>query len=176
MIIFVAGAHGVGKTYLAGPVAEQLGIRHATASQLIRDERGMQSWNETKEVSDIDNNQIALISALRKLKESKQSLLLDGHFVLRENNGAHVPIEEKIFRDLHIDAVLLLEVDAEVIHARLKDRNDFSWNIASLKSFSQAEAIHAARVTSSLNLPLTVIQNPTPVQFKKIVECLLKQH
>ena len=41
MTIFVAGIHGVGKTFLAQPAAARLGMRYATASQLIREERGV---------------------------------------------------------------------------------------------------------------------------------------
>jgi len=44
MTIFVAGIHGVGKTYVAKPVAQRLGLRYATASQLIREERCRETW------------------------------------------------------------------------------------------------------------------------------------
>ena len=64
MIVFVGGIHGVGKTYLGEPVAKTLGVRHATASQLIREERGLQSWGSDKRVSDINDNQRALVSAM----------------------------------------------------------------------------------------------------------------
>lgn len=49
MTVLVAGAHGVGKTFLAKPAAERLGFRYATASQLIREERGHATWTETRQ-------------------------------------------------------------------------------------------------------------------------------
>ncbi|PUA17322.1 ATP-binding protein [Glaciimonas sp. PCH181] len=175
MIIFVAGIHGVGKTYLAAPIAKQLGIRHATASQLIREERGGQSWGKDKQVSEVDDNQTALISAVSRLKESDPSLLLDGHFVLRGEHGVHIPIAEKVFRCLRIDAVLLLECDVEVISVRLSERGDHSWNVADLASFAIAEAAHANRVATMLGLPLQIMRTPNPAQFKEVVEALLKR-
>ena len=47
MVIFLAGVHGVGKTFLGKPVAESLGFKHATASDLIREELGGQSWQDS---------------------------------------------------------------------------------------------------------------------------------
>ena len=67
MTVLVAGAHGVGKTFLAKPAAERLGFRYATASQLIRDERGHATWTETRQVTQIDENQIALARAVARI-------------------------------------------------------------------------------------------------------------
>ena len=50
MTIFVAGVHGAGKTIATKPACETLGLTYATASQLIREERGQASWDATKMV------------------------------------------------------------------------------------------------------------------------------
>jgi adenylate kinase len=172
MIIFVAGIHGVGKTYLSVPTAQELGIKHATASQLIREERGMQSWEQNKRVSEVDENQIALISAVRRINASRQSLLLDGHFVLRGDQGIYIPIAEKVFRELKVDAVLLLEANAQVISNRLTDRGDHSWSVADLMSFATNEAAHAVNISSTLGLPLRILQTPSSAEFKDAVVSL----
>ena len=94
MTLFIAGIHGVGKTYLAQPAAMRLGMHYATASQLIREERGLSSWNANKLVDSVAENQAALISAVRRIKNEDRSLLLDGHFVLRTAVGAHERLPE----------------------------------------------------------------------------------
>jgi adenylate kinase len=174
MIIFVAGIHGVGKTYLSVPAAQRLGILHATASQLIREERGMQSWGQNKLVSEVDENQSALISAVGKIKASQQSLLLDGHFVLRGDQEGYIPIEEEAFRDLKIDAVLLIETTSEAISNRLTARGDYSWSVTALTSFAANERAHATKVSSSIGLPLLVLSSPSQNQFEEAVERILR--
>jgi adenylate kinase len=57
MTIFIAGIHGVGKTYLAKQAASEMGLKYATASQLIREERGHASWDSNKRVDEVENNQ-----------------------------------------------------------------------------------------------------------------------
>lgn len=87
MNIFVAGVHGVGKTYLASRLPSTLGLIHTSASKLIKEERAMPSWGVDKRVSDVDANQIALAAAVKRHNDAGVQLLLDGHFVLLNNNG-----------------------------------------------------------------------------------------
>ena len=68
MTTFIAGIHGVGKTYLAKPAAVRLGMTYATASQLIREERGRASWDASKMVDDVASNQAALVAAVSRIK------------------------------------------------------------------------------------------------------------
>ena len=74
MTVLVAGAHAVGKTYLAKPAAQQLGLRYATASQLIREERGHATWTTTRQVTQIDENQVALVSAVARILDGGEQL------------------------------------------------------------------------------------------------------
>jgi adenylate kinase len=92
---------------------------------------------------------------------------------LRGEYGVHIPIAEKVFRDLRVDAILLLEGDAEVISVRLTERGDHSWNVAGLVSFATAEVTHATSVASALGLPLRLMRTPNLAQFKEAVEALL---
>lgn len=173
MIIFVAGIHGVGKTFLGAPAAQQLGIRHATASQLIREERGLQSWGADKRVSGLDENQAALISATRRLHYSGQQLLLDGHFVLRGTNGEFNEIDPQVFRDLQIGAVLLLEADIDVVIERLGARGDTSWTSSELRTLAECEETHARRVSSALGIAFRNLHTPSKSQFGEMVEMII---
>lgn len=153
MIVFVGGIHGVGKTYLGAPAAKYLGIRHATASQLIREERGLQTWSSDKRVNGVDENQAALISAIRRLRAEGQRLLLDGHFVLRGADRCLLEVDVQVFRDLEIAAVLLLAENSDVVMGRLRERGDNSWAELELQELAECEEAHARRVSSELGLP-----------------------
>ncbi len=166
MTIFIAGVHGVGKTHLAQQAAERLGIRYATASQLIRDERGYASWNSNKKVGEVDDNQAALVAAVDRIKDSGQLLLLDGHFVLRKAAGNHERLPEWVFRDLRCDSVVLLTCAPRVVLARLLTRGDESWSESEIAVFAKSEADHAASICASLAIPLTTLESPTPEEFE----------
>lgn len=174
MIIFVAGIHGVGKTFLGAPAAQQLGIRHATASQLIREERGLQSWGADKRVSGLDENQAALISATKRLRYSGQKLLLDGHFVLRGINGEFNEIDPQVFRGLQIGAVLLLEADIDVVIERLGARGDTSWTSSELRTLAECEEMHARRVSSALGIAFRNLHAPSKSQFGEMIGMILR--
>lgn len=165
MIVFVGGIHGVGKTYLGAPAAQQLGVRHATASQLIREERGLQTWGTDKRVAGIDENQAALVSATTRLRAEGQRLLLDGHFVLRDANGSLNEVDVQVFRDLQIGAVLHLATELDVVQGRLRERGDHSWSKSELRMLADHEEAHAHRVSTELCLPLRKLFSPTSESF-----------
>lgn len=106
-IIFLAGVHGVGKSYLGEPAAKALGIAYRTASKLIREEKGAATWAIDKKTADIDSNQTALIQAVSKLRAAG-ALLLDGHFVLRDAQGTITPLTARVFSQLNLKGVILL--------------------------------------------------------------------
>jgi len=172
MTIFVAGIHGVGKTYLAQSAAAKLGLRYATASQLIRDERGSSSWDSSKIVSTIEQNQVALTTAVGRIKASGQRLLLDGHFVLRLASGVHERLQPEVFRDLGCESVLLLTCAPTLILSRLLARSDDSWNENEIATFARAETDHAVEVCAALGIPLDILDAPGPEQFESTLRVM----
>jgi adenylate kinase len=173
MIVFVGGIHGVGKTYLGAPTAKHLGIRHATASQLIREERGLQSWGADKRVKGIDENQAALISATNRLRSGGQKLLLDGHFVLRGATGELNEIAPQVFRDLKIGAVLLLHASVDVVFERLQARGDTSWTESELHMLTEREEAHARRVSADLDVTFRYLTAPSQNEFGDAISAIL---
>lgn len=174
MTIFVAGVHGAGKTFAAKPACEKLGLIHATASQLIREERGQASWNAAKVVSEVEQNQLALVSAARRVRESGAKLVLDGHFVLRRAAGDHERLSPEVFRALGCTAVLMIRCPVPVLLERLQAREDKSWSEAELAIFSEAEEEHGTHVARALNIPMVILDMPSPQEMETCLQRLAK--
>lgn len=161
MTVLIAGAHGVGKTYLAKPTAERLGLRYATASQLIRDERGHTNWTESRQVTQIDENQIALARAVARILDGGEQLVLDGHLVLRIRPNEHQRLSESVFRSLRCRRIIILTAPLDVLLARLRARGDETWTVAELAALSEAEVQHGREVASRLGIGIAILDSPT---------------
>lgn len=161
MTIFIAGIHGVGKTYLAKPAAQRLSFVYATASQLIREERGSMTWDKNKQVDEVAENQAALIRAASRIRGNGDTLMLDGHLVLRKSVNQHERLPETVFRDLGCQAIILLTAPAQVVKKRLTERADTSWSEQEIEVFSKAEAEHANAVANALQIPLIGLSEPS---------------
>lgn len=173
-VIFLAGVHGVGKGFLGAPVAESLGIDHFTASQLIREEKGRATWGTDKRVMELDDNQSALIRAVRQRRDAGQDILLDGHFVLRGTSGELVRLAKEVFADLQLSGVVLLTEDAELIVERLTGRDGIAVNPESIAELASEESAHASKVCSVLQIPLAVIHKPNVQMLTEVVVQFLK--
>jgi len=170
MTIFVAGIHGVGKTFLAKPVAQLLGMDYVAASQLIREERGRQTWSNAKFVDEIERNQAALIAAVSRRRDAGAKLLLDGHFVLRTDVGIHEQIPEPVFRGLQLEGILLLQCSPRVVVDRLSRRGDASWGIDEIVQFDRAERAHAESIAESLGIGISVLFEPSLEEFSAVIQ------
>lgn len=166
MTIFIAGVHGAGKTFATQPACQKLGFAYATASQLIKQERGRVTWNATKVVSDVDQNQAALVSAVRRIRVTGATLVLDGHFVLRRSPGIHERLHIDVFRALECSTALLIRSPARVLLERLRARQDMSWSEAELTEFSMAEDAHGTDIARALGISLTILDSPSPKQVE----------
>lgn len=172
MILLLAGAHAVGKTFLGQPVAELLGIRHVTASALIREELGSANWDDSKRVQNVDKNQEALISAVSRIADSGGMLLLDGHFVLRNGVGGLVPLPVEVFKRLGINGTILLEAPANIVSSRLAERGA-SQSLTDIEELASAELVHAEQTCSVLGIPLIRLSSPTEDHLRSAIERLI---
>lgn len=174
MNIFVAGIHGVGKTYLASRAAPMVGMVHTSASKLIKEERALHTWSNDKRVSDVKENQIALAAAVRRHNELGKNLVLDGHFVLLGSNREMIPLEDDVFGSLPLRGVILIETDSTIIAQRIEERDQRKESIEHLNAFMKVERDQALRVCSSLNIPLTILTSPSPDAFTTSISSLLQ--
>ena len=173
MTIFIGGVHGAGKTYVAKPASERLGLSYATASQLIREERGRESWGTEKVVSEVELNQKALIAATQRLYTSSAPLVLDGHFVLRVAPSQHEPIPVDVFRALNCVAIIVLCCPADVLSTRLRGRGDTSWTDDELIRFSKMELDHGFKVAAALHIPFVPLVTPSREDFESCLQRLI---
>jgi adenylate kinase len=173
-VIFLAGVHGVGKGYLGIRVANALGIRHFTASQLIREEKGRSTWGVDKKASDLDDNQMALIRAVARTRSTHNDILLDGHFVLRNAQGALVSLAPLVFKELQLTGVILLTESSDIIANRLMKRDGVNTNVDEIAELAEAESIHANKVCLALGLPLDVIHTPNEKSVTEAIKRMLE--
>lgn len=174
-VIFLAGVHGVGKGFLGAPVAEELGISHMTASQLIREEKGHASWASDKRVSELDDNQDALIRAVAKRRIVSPDILLDGHFVLRGVSGEMVRLAQRVFSELQLSGVILLTEEASTISQRLIERDGIIVNPISIAELAAEEMLHAQTVCRALNMPISILHKPTAKILADSITATLKR-
>jgi adenylate kinase len=157
-IIFVAGIHGVGKTTGCKSVAEEFGIPHFSASQIIKGERSSAVDEMSKLVADVDDNQRLLIRGVLRVLE-RGRFLLDGHFTMRrKSDGGIEAIHVDVFRELNIGGVVLYTDHPEEISRRILARDGVSQPVDMLRSHQDAEVAHAKYVTATLSIPLVILQ------------------
>jgi len=166
MVIFLAGVHGVGKTYMGKPAAETLGFKYATASSLIREVLdGKTTWQANKHTSNIDTNQEALITAVNRITQgSDTSLVLDGHFVIRNELGDLVSIPTEVFKRLGLSSVILIESPSSVVAARLEERGA-PQSIEKISALAEAESNRAEQVCREIGIELTRLMSPSNEQL-----------
>lgn len=165
MNVFVAGIHGVGKTYLASRAAPYAGMTHTSASKLIKEERALTTWSKDKHVVDVDENQLALAAAVRRHNKLGTRLLLDGHFVLLGESDELILLGVNVFSTLSLRSVILVEEDLLTVARRIADRDQHNVSIDHMHGFMMAERGQAQKVCAVLHIPLTILVSPSPEEF-----------
>ncbi len=172
MNIFVAGIHGVGKTYLASQLPADSGRLHSSASKLIKEELALPDWNTDKRVADVDKNQVALAKAVARHNTNGTALLLDGHFVLLNTDGEFVLLGVDVFKTLNLSAVVLIEADTKVVEIRVQNRDNLQRDSDWLATFMREERSQAEVVCRELSVPLRVLASPTVTEFAEALAAL----
>ncbi|MGQ3003530.1 MAG: ATP-binding protein [Hydrogenophaga sp.] len=174
MNVFVAGVHGVGKSYLCEKAAPLLGITHASASKLIREQLALPAWNTNKLVTDIQGNQRALIAAIQRYSDEQSAILLDGHFLLRDASGQLTEIPDDVFSSLNLAGVVVLEKELEVIRRQVAARDGHSPDAEPLLEAMLSERRRAEDVCNKLALPLEILNDPKAEEFGDVISRFLK--
>lgn len=126
-----------------------------------------------KRVQNIDDNQVALKSAVKRINASGQSLLLDGHFVLINPTSEFVFLDSSVFADLDLKGVVLVEAAPDVILSRLSLRDSHESPV-DISSFLNEERLHAQRVCQIIDVPLQIMFSPDFEEFSGAVSSFIK--
>ena len=120
--IFVAGTYGVGKSTLCNELSTALKIPDFSAGDLISAVNG-ETYGANKVVRDKDANQNILASQVKQLLKSTPSIILAGHFCIFDINGNVDTLPSRVFYDLEIETILLLEASSLQIIKNLSMRD-----------------------------------------------------
>ena len=125
--IFVAGTYGVGKSTLCNKLSTALKIPDFSAGDLISAVNG-ETYGANKVVRDKDANQNILASQVKQLLKSTPSIILAGHFCIFDINGNVDTLPSRVFYDLEIETILLLEASASQIikNLSMRDKKEYS--------------------------------------------------
>lgn len=149
-IIFIAGIHGVGKTYYCNSLND--GIKSYSASDLIREYKEIND----KIVKNIGENQNYLLEAISCLNEEK--IYLDGHFCLINSKKEIEEIPLDIFKALNIKKIILLYSNPVLIAQRLEKRDNKKYSIEMLEKFQEKELNYGEEIANILNVPFEKIK------------------
>lgn len=120
--IFVAGTYGVGKSTLCNKLSTASKIPDFSAGDLISAVNG-ETYGANKVVRDKDANQNILASQVKQLLKSTPSIILAGHFCIFDINGNVDTLPSRVFYDLEIETILLLEASSLQIIKNLSMRD-----------------------------------------------------
>jgi len=134
---------------------EKLNIQSYSASQLIA-ERKEETFSKNKLVSDIDDNQNALTTAVAELRRKNVEFIIDGHFCLLNKVGEITRISSDTYIALKPDMIILLTEKPEIIAERRLERDNVYQAVSEIKAFQEEEKRYAKEITEQLNIPLVV--------------------
>ena len=159
---FFGGVHGVGKSTLIGGLSKKLGIDAYSSSDMIRQSHEVSSCNKVVDVIDVIPNQNALIDGLRLSNWYERGGLLDGHFVLRGDDGTFSKIPAEVFAQMDLDLILVLTRPPNIIikHVMKRDGSKVQpWQLSesSIRKMQELELEHARSVSREIHVPLSVI-------------------
>lgn len=158
-IVFVGGVHGVGKSTCCAQVAEQLECVHVSASEVIRRQRADAIAASGKLVTDVGGNQELLLRGFESVKRlaGPASIMLDGHFALRDSERTIRRLSAELFSDLGVKHLVCIVDEVEAIVLRMGVRDGQSPHADDVSSLQKAELDNAKDVAKALRMPLTVL-------------------
>jgi adenylate kinase len=160
-VLFLAGIHGVGKSYLADKLCKRYDLYYVSASQLIQKHI---DCSLGKAVVDVARNQELLVHELNKLVVDKDIILLDGHFTLIDSLGEIVNISQEIFKDISPFLIVILVNSVEKISAQILKRDKLKVDLNLLSIHQERECAYAVTIGSLMNIPILKIDMGAEVE------------
>jgi len=167
-VIFVAGVHGVGKSYFCSKMAETFKLPNFSASSLIKEEKNAKV-DFNKNVLDLEKNQDCFIHAVNKIKTSARKIIIDGHFCLLENNKiTKIPIYT--FEKISLKSIIVLYDSVPNIYDRLQRRDKSSFPTNIISQMQEQEIKQAEYVATYLSIPYEKVHFSVVQQYCRICD------
>lgn len=156
-VYFIAGIYGVGKTTLCNSLSAKLDCPSFSASDLISGKVN-EKYGANKAVSNKEGNQYVLIDAVNEILINSAKIILVGHFCIfnKENQVERLPVF--VYRELHIEKIVLLEADINTICRRLSERDRKSYTFDSIRQLMYEENQMANTMAQQIGCPLLIHQ------------------
>ena len=158
-VLFVGGVHGVGKSTCCAQVAQLAGCLHVTASEIIRRELAGAIASSGKLVADVEGNQSLLVRGFRTLQgeAGTTSILLDGHYAMRDIRGDIQSVSAEVFMALGIDQLVCMVDEPHAIATRTSLRDGQAPANREIADLQDAELQNARLVAAVLGVPFTLL-------------------
>lgn len=155
-MIFIAGVHGVGKTYTCNQLKKDFVVY--SASGLI-EQYSKIHYSGYKKAYNIENNQRHLINIVGQMESHGEKFILDGHFCLFNADGEVEKISYEIIRQLHIEGIILIWDKEDIIQKRIqmRERKSDLLTLYEIVNLQEQEINYAQNVAQTLNIPLALI-------------------
>lgn len=155
-MIFVAGVHGVGKTYICQQLKQNLIVY--SASELIEQYSKIR-YNGYKKVYGIEENQNHLVNAVRQKENQSREFILDGHFCLFNADGDVEKIPYAVFKKLNMEGIILFWNREEIIQRNVLKRegNSDTLKLHKISELQKLEIEYAKDVAQELDIPIATI-------------------
>ncbi|MCP3024536.1 ATP-binding protein [Cupriavidus basilensis] len=174
-VLFVGGVHGVGKSTMCSPVAQELGAAYMSASDLIKAEKASAVAREGKLVANVLSNQELLIQAFgKRLRQSQASfVILDGHFALRDTTKTIQQLPVDLYSSLGITGFACIFDYPSAIAERISERDSRPTTAHEVSELQEIELQHAKLVAHTLGKPLQLIRAFDGASLKEMAEQML---
>jgi adenylate kinase len=170
-IIFIGGIHGVGKGTLCKEVCTERGLKHLSASEVLK-------WveiseKENKLVADFPLSQNRLIRNLQHQVKASEKYLLDGHYCLLNPNLEPEKIDFETFELLNPFAFSIVVDEIQEIKNRLEKRDNREYSYDLLSKFQQIELQYSIEIADKLNKPHLILRKE---EAEKLVTFLIDEN
>lgn len=167
-VIFVSGAHGVGKGTLCQSLQKKLGYSIYSCSDLIKKYSGYIEID--KFVNNSGENQLSLLAGLRDIDE--EIIFLDGHFCLAGEDGQIVELSYEVFDAINPYKIVNVTCDESTVHQRLLSRDGTSLGVGVLISLQIAESKRATDFAKTRQVPF--VNYASGSDENKLIEWLVR--
>lgn len=151
-VIFLSGIYGVGKSTLGKLLSNKSKIPYYSASDLITKSSG-ENYGANKVVKDKEKNQQVLIDNIERILNETSRIILDGHFCIFNSDRVVEELPEFVFREIHIERIILLNADLEIIKKNIDGRDGKDYTKEQLENLNKREEEYAKRIVQELEVP-----------------------